>query len=1413
MWVETPNPDQVLHSVDVGESYLPRQSVVSNPFDASADTGFFDSFGAAFLRENVVTSALHDFTAGDHATAQDIQQGRAENFNPYAFLKKSYPPEVLQQLAPAINKGEFEGAVSERLTKAVVDDLLYEADLQRKMDASPTGALAGGLVTSFLDPTTYLPFIGAASKAGRLGKIGLYALNASLSAGTSEAALQATQRSRSVTESLMNVGTAGVLGGGMGLFAAALHKSSPLHPDNPDNPMRVENLDKHGEVIRSADGAAKDTLSHEELASLRQEATSDLGAAAAPRPSVDAASIARGEPKTVVGKVIRKAGDFFNSQTIVGRVARATSRDARMIGQRLMDPGGIIMDLHLNGKALAPSAEAIKKDYMQEVDQLYDGMARGTVALNQKVDGKKVSHADVLQMTQRSLFQMDDPELAGALAAKYGADTVDKIKAQAETNSAEIHTLNDVWEKRLQKEGILQDTARVSTLQGEVGKGGSLVQAIEKHPGQLDAATPEQKTELRKLRDQRDLKRKELGQELNKARPLGRDYGHAQLWNREAVIESPEDFKAFLMDAFAITPSDEWLHETHQMTASNLADLKAHDVGAYRSVLQDWAGDEHYWRISRLEQELDANKEAEKSAHLDLNETLIAAKAAKREEGQIGLTEARTRRDAVMTRLETARARKRELEGEQRSLKEAATAARSQTLDRQMADGSQSPLELRRDALVAQGVRTEQNLGETIQAVLTDPATPKDAAGNPRFGDAGDVTQLTGKVSATNRKIIATESAARQDANNVSVQTARQQGRAEEVARQLNAATTDLTVLEERAARLNEKLRKVEDLHEEQTHMRRQLEEDVRRAREEHGITETSTSKVKSALLKAKRGTPMEDMIDEVIANLTRTGGVGPAIMDRINELGDRTTGRVKERVISLTKDMRAEATKKGWLSNDLSKILVHQYDQLAAEMGIREGVGIGPGREHGSWEAVTTRIKDDYNRMIAAATDPKVKDKLRNERNVIGDDIVEARNRLKGNYDDDGTTNGWLKWGSSKLRQVNYMRYGGGFLLSSLTDTATVALRHPDFLKYLGPAIRELRVAGKEAHSELRSMIQSVELGMGAAASARRFGAEDLIHGAYANYGIGFGKTRRITGAIDKGFDKVGHAVSTYSGLPIWNRFWKTVAGIAMSDKLGKMVTSYEKLKPSEIADLASLGIGKAEAARMATFIAEHGKTSAGGRFEPHMENWGDSAAAQKASRDFRIAIMRDMDRAINTPGIGDTPRLMSKWFGRLFFQFQTFAFTFLNRYAYPVAQRTSLFKERQAMMSMAILFASSALVVVGHDVINGRNPADRFQQKNLTKTIHEIIDRSGFLGWTSPYADSLLKLSAPITGYGGTNRYSRNSAVDSVLGVNFALLQDVDKALGAAVSRDPKLVQKLLVLAPFSTQARLFYNQLLNN
>jgi hypothetical protein len=547
-----------------------------------------------------------------------------------------------------------------------------------------------------------------------------------------------------------------------------------------------------------------------------------------------------------------------------------------------------------------------------------------------------------------------------------------------------------------------------------------------------------------------------------------------------------------------------------------------------------------------------------------------------------------------------------------------------------------------------------------------------------------------------------------------------------------------------------------------------------------------------------------------VFNNITSVGSLGHGVMDRILRESDRTTGRVKQRVIQLDNQQRMDGIRQGFLRDDLAQILVNQYDQLSSELALREALEIGPGKRFSSWGERLKFVEEEYNQMIAdaaSAGDRKLADKLSVEKKVMIDDLVEARDRIRGNaMMQDGTSFAWANWLSAKLRQYNYVRFGGGFLLSSVTDLATLSLR-------TGSAGKSIAQYGKAAAkatmnltrrdgipaNDIEAFVSAMELGMGAASHARRMGAEDLVHGPNAADGIGYGMTRQVTGTIDK----FGNAASTFvahaSGLPIWNRFMKTVAAYQMTDRIRRSVAAYDQLTPVEVADLASVGIGRKEAGRFKALIEKHGQQS-DGYFDPGLDKWPFDDA-----RTFLMAIQRDMNRAINTPGVGDTPRLMSTWWGKLWLQFQTFSFTMINRYAYPVSQRISM-GDRKAIANLGVLLAAGTLVVVLKDVQKGKDPTERFEAKNLPKTFYEIVDRSGLLGWTSPYVNA----AATTAGFGGAERFQRQSALVGIAGVNAGVLSDLGKASSAVLNGDPDVVDKLLAVMPLATQSRLIHSMM---
>lgn len=1323
MWIADPSANEV-NSVRLAGGYnAPRQSIFVDPYDPSQEVGWFDSLAASFSRENVIATGVGKARNSTVATEDEINQAVREGFNPYSYLKETYSNEELQDVMPYILDGELEETFSARQVEAILSDLRTELDLQRRASANPSAAIIGGLAGAIADPTSYIPYVGVASKISRAGRMGIAAGNAALSAGVSELALQSMQRTRSLEETLMNIGTAGVIGGGVGFFAGAAYKKSTLHPTNPNNPLRRENLHANPEITRTLDGEI-DELTPDELARLAEDS---IGAARVEgtreRFTDDDTKIARSEPTTKVGEAVRKIGDFFNSKTIVGRAVRQESAEGRRMALALMDPGGTLLRGHLKGKALTPAAEDIKATYMVRAEALSASMRQSVVDLRVEM-GKKIDEQDVYRLTQRMLYEMDDKALFDDLIKKYGQDGFNRMTEKAKANAEEIHKANDEFEALMVERGILQDDAKVSKLQAEL-------EGLKAEVENLKAAGDEAR--LLRVRAMRDDVKKQLTEETSKAKAMGRDYGHAQLWNRDVIIENPDEFKAFLRDAMLDKPSAEWLAEPpYEMTPDEFLALRETNRAKYDAILEDWSGDAWYHQLTQAENTFNAAVKHQKAAELDLNDALRSARLLKREDGQATLSLARKLRDKINSDLEAARQSKAKAEADLRAYQEGQRAATRM---------AKRPLTI----------------------------------------------DLQSKPQAK--------------------QTGKEIGKVEELMAQVQRETKRMADLAARRDRVNEAFAKAEARKAQVKDAKAQMDDVLTTLKDRGRIADKDLRKAKSALRRAKTNTPLDKLIDEVYSNLTTVGRVPQGIIDRLTRESDRTTGRVKDRIIQLDKEQRMHGIQRGYLKDDLPQILYNQYDQVSAELALREALDIGPTGKWSSWNDRLSAVEQDYNDMIAEAAQAgnrKRADMLRKQRDVVLDDLVAARDRIRGNVmTADGTTHGWANWLSSKVRAVQFMRFGGGFLFTSLTDAATMSLRTGGFAKSLKQygttsARAALNLSRKEgiAQTDIEAFVASMELGIGAAAHARRFGSEDLVNGPYGSHGIGTGMTRKVTGGIDKGVGYVNEKVGLLSGLPLWNRTMKIMAGHMMSVRIRDSVGKFDQLSKVEMADLASVGIGRAEAKRLDKLIKQHGKTDKQGVFDPGLDKWPADDA-----RTFLMAVHRDMNRAINTPGVGDTPRLMDTWWGKLWLQFQTFSFTFINRYAYPTTQRIAL-GDRKAIASTIYLLGASAMVVAFKDLLRGNDPTERYREGEYADTLYEILDRSGIMGWTSPYVDSALKLG----GFGGLERYARQNALVTPFGVNAGFVSDINRAAVAAMDADPDVVDKMLVLAPMSTQLRLF-------
>jgi hypothetical protein len=180
------------------------------------EPSFGDILGAAFARENTIGSAIAAAQAPRPDSLPD------PSFDPWAQIEGTkYEPHA--RLFVDTNSLEDVRKVQARIDA--------EDERARLVYGSTTGVLSG-LAAGILDPINFIPIGGTGYRVARTGSVLLRAAEgaARLGAGAAigqaaqEAGLQATQLTRPLSESTVNVAGAAVLGGVLGGAVGALRR-------------------------------------------------------------------------------------------------------------------------------------------------------------------------------------------------------------------------------------------------------------------------------------------------------------------------------------------------------------------------------------------------------------------------------------------------------------------------------------------------------------------------------------------------------------------------------------------------------------------------------------------------------------------------------------------------------------------------------------------------------------------------------------------------------------------------------------------------------------------------------------------------------------------------------------------------------------------------------------------------------------------------------------------------------------------------------------------------------------------------------------------------------------------------------------------------------------------------------------
>ena len=589
---------------------------------------------AAFWRRETVIGSLMNY--GIDVSDEDLKTVDP-SWNPYAYYQEHQ--EDYKDIEKYVRQGYFDNILNEGMFLQQVQNLRNQ---QKDLAIISTGSMAGqflGMGLSLADLTTLIPVAGPLQKGKAAFNMARVAGAAAGATALQEGLLQQNQELRTAKESLMNIGTATVLGGGLGGFAVYLNKKHVGHPKHPDNPLRLENLDKQP---MAAVPVGKPLSEAEELS---------VGAA---QVTNTGAKKLRPEPTGAIGKAAQKVSDFFTGWTPVARAVRWPVDTGRRIMQDLIDTSSIHTDHQAAGKATGASVEEMIKDLMTPHEFEFNAITGAHFQLNNDLLGKQRSSltqelASDLSRASRGKVQLNPLEFH-----EFANDVVRKRLIDGYWTPEDTRWLEDLLESR----GY--DRSHATTV---ISKADEVAELLHTHNQQLEdiavasGVMPEDKR-------------------------MGRSYAYQQAYNTRAIEDNYEVMREEMIKYFLKEPDETFLEEL----GMNLDEFRKLDPNDPKraELLAEWHGDKTHTDLLLAEQAARRAQEEYDFAKSVLKETLRGTRTEGKELAKASLSELRKKAQFFEANLQTEREKLLALQAEEKAIINAAEAARTQTLARDL---------------------------------------------------------------------------------------------------------------------------------------------------------------------------------------------------------------------------------------------------------------------------------------------------------------------------------------------------------------------------------------------------------------------------------------------------------------------------------------------------------------------------------------------------------------------------------------------------------------------------------------------------------------------------------------------------------------------------------------------------------
>lgn len=515
------------------------------------------------------------------------------------------------------------------------------------------------------------------------------------------------------------------------------------------------------------------------------------------------------------------------------------------------------------------------------------------------------------------------------------------------------------------------------------------------------------------------------------------------------------------------------------------------------------------------------------------------------------------------------------------------------------------------------------------------------------------------------------------------------------------------------------------------------------------------------AILRAETGlerVELEDLADQIADHILRTpGGRAPyEAVPLVRRVGDPAArGPMKARAFNIP-----DALIEPFLISDVDKVAQQYVRTMAPDIALKRSLGSIDGKE---W---LEEIRQDYRVLLRQATTEAQRKSLERQSARDVNDAEALIQRLRGTYGAPADPDSLFVRVARGARDWNYLRMMGMMTTSAIPDLGRPVMVH-GFQRVFGDGVKPL-IRDFRGYQLAADEVKRASAGLDMILDSRAM--------ALADIGDDYGRQTKFERGLKAAADKFG----VVALMAPWNAAMRQFAGVVTSQALIDGVNAVAKgaADGKTIEKLAMSGIDEGRARMIAAQLAEHGEAR-GELVLANSEAWTDRAAVES----FRAAIIKDVDRIIVTPGIGDRPLWMSSEMGKMIGQFRSFAFASTQKVSLSGLQQ----RDMAALNGMALMTSLGMLTYGLQGVLAGREISNK-----PAVWVAEGIDRAGWTGWLYDVNNIAEKATRGQIGMnrlaGGepSSRYASRNLAGAILGPSIGTLADMGQIIGSAASMD---------------------------